>query len=52
MNSTSLHCRLHVVFDADDTRTFKLVCCKCHRINNLDFLVDFFLEITSGEGLV
>ena len=27
--------RLRVVFDADDARTFKLVCCKCRRINNL-----------------
>ena len=26
--------RLRVVFDADDARTFKVVCCKRRRINN------------------
>ena len=27
--------RLRVVFDADYARTFKLVCCKCRKINNV-----------------
>ena len=45
--------RLRVVFDADDARTFKLVCRKSRRINKLDVFVDFFfLEITSVWGLV
>ena len=26
---------LRIVFNADDARTFKLVCCKCRRINNV-----------------
>ena len=36
--------RLRVVFNADDTRTFKLICCKYRRINDLakiNVLVDY-----------